>query len=59
MQRLFNIIIILAVYFGILYHRNMENHTAKHTENKTKITKKNSIKHHKRYSKIDTGKDLY
>ena len=59
MKRLFNIIIILAVYFGILYNRDLENHTAKLSENKTNITKKKSIKQHKRYSKIDTGKDLY
>jgi hypothetical protein len=49
MRRAFNIIIILVVYFGILYNKNLEN-------NKVKTVKNTKIKQKK---KIALDEDLY
>jgi len=50
MRRAVNIIIILVVYFGILYMRDIENHTAQISKHKTKITQK---------QRKDLTEDLY
>jgi len=50
MRRALNIIIILLVYFGILYHRYTENHIAQISKDKTKITQK---------QRKDLTEDLY
>jgi len=59
MQRLFNIIIILAVYFGIMYSRNIENHKISTVKNSTRITKEQSTKDTIKYTKNNTLEDLY
>ena len=55
MQRIFNIILILTVYFGILYHRDLENHKKITPTTNTHKQKKHTLK---QYSK-NIAEDLY